>query len=473
MESLYTILISIFLCILLLIFLTRPNYPQNKTPSPCCYPIIGNIIAFICNIHRFHDWVTDMLTSTPTNTLIVHGFLNLSHGICTANPTNIEHLLRTNFTNYIKGYRFHDFLHDLLGDGIFIVDDDLWFTQRKIASFEFNTRSLRSFIDQTVQLKLCESLVPLLGVACEEERIIDMQDVLRRFTFDNVCKLAFGDDPDCLGLNYDSGSNFVNAFDEAVEICSWRSVSPLQMIWKSKRYFNVGSERRLKELVKTINDYAMNIIRSREENCTADQQEQDLLSRFMFSDKFVSQDLDQKRKFLRDIITSFVLAGKDSTSTGLTWLFWILSANPKCQSIIYSELAHLPQVEPGVFSYEDLKHSNYLHAAISESLRLFPPVPINTRLTVKDDTLPDGTKVKAGWHADYSAYAVGRMESVWGADCREFKPERWLDENGEFQPLDPFKFPIFHGGPRMCLGKEMAYMQMKSIAAAIDFWICD
>ena len=40
-------------------------------------------------------------------------------------------------------------------------------------------------------------------------------------------------------------------------------------------------------------------------------------------------------------------------------------------------------------------------------------------------------------------------------------------ENGVCRAESPFRFPVFHAGPRMCLGKEMAYIQMKSIAAAV------
>jgi len=61
---------------------------------------------------------------------------------------------------------------------------------------------------------------------------------------------------------------------------------------------------------------------------------------------------------------------------------------------------------------------------------------------------------------------MGRMESVWGKDCAQYNPERWL-ENGAFRTESPFRFPVFHAGPRMCLGKEMAYIQMKSIAASV------
>jgi cytochrome P450 len=52
-----------------------------------------------------------------------------------------------------------------------------------------------------------------------------------------------------------------------------------------------------------------------------------------------------------------------------------------------------------------------------------------------------------------------------GNDCEEFRSERWLGEDGAFRSESPFKYPVFHAGPRVCLGKEMAYIQMKSIIA--------
>ncbi|KAL9427880.1 hypothetical protein AB3S75_029963 [Citrus x aurantiifolia] len=80
--------------------------------------------------------------------------------------------------------------------------------------------------------------------------------------------------------------------------------------------------------------------------------------------------------------------------------------------------------------------------------------------------LPDGTYVGKKWFVMYHAYAMGRMESIWGQNCNEFLPERWL-ENGTYRPEHVFRFPAFHAGPRMCLGKDMAYILMKSIAASV------
>ena len=49
---------------------------------------------------------------------------------------------------------------------------------------------------------------------------------------------------------------------------------------------------------------------------------------------------------------------------------------------------------------------------------------------MRDDVLPSGAALRAGWYANYSAYAMWRMEKLWGEDCLEFVPERWLGERG-------------------------------------------
>ncbi|KAJ0097938.1 hypothetical protein Patl1_27753 [Pistacia atlantica] len=64
-------------------------------------------------------------------------------------------------------------------------------------------------------------------------------------------------------------------------------------------------------------------------------------------------------------------------------------------------------------------------------------------------------------------YAMGRMESIWGEDCLEFKPERWITEKGGIKHEPSYKFFVFNSGPRTCLGKEVAFTQMKAVAATI------
>lgn len=296
--------------------------------------------------------------------------------------------------------------------------------------------------------------------------------MLESYAFDNVCMVAFNEDPACLaedvprdGTNKISPS-FAQAFRDATDLSSGRFRYAVTWFWKVKKLFRIGSERRLRESIEIVHDFATKIIRSRMKEKQISQQPQadDLLSRFVANEEY-------SEEFLRDIVISFILAGRETTSSALTWFFWLLSSRPKVEEKILEEIQAVRAQSQNsckeTFEFDELRVMHYLHAAISEAMRLYPPVPMNSTTCQADEVLPDGTEIKKGWFMLYSSYAMGRMELIWGKDCLEYKPERWLDETGMFRLESPFKFPAFHGGPRMCLGKDMAYIQMKSIVACV------
>ncbi|XP_017698038.1 cytochrome P450 94A2-like [Phoenix dactylifera] len=458
LQSVFFFLIPLF------IFIFWYQNPAKKpTPGELqAYPLLGNLPQLLKNRHRFLEWTAEALIKNPTHTIVFQSLGQVS-GIQTANPLNIEHVLKTNFKNYPKGERHIEMLEDFFGHGIFNSDGERWKLQRKAASFEFNTRSLRNFVVDTVQHEVVQRLLPLLKKASKKNETLDFQDVLERFAFDNICQVAFNEDPACLteeGFGNTISSRFMKTFGEAQNLVVERFLDALDITWRIKKLLNIGSERRLKESISIINDYTTNIIRSRKERPL--DHFSDLLSRF-------TSNKDNTEEYLRDVVVSFLTAGRETTSSALTWFFWLLSARPDVEKKILDEVRSiraLNQKASETFSFDELREMHYLHAAISESMRLYPPVALDTLSCKEDDTMPDGTLVHKGWFVTYHAYALGRLEDVWGKDCNNYKPERWL-ENGIFQPENPFKYPVFHAGPRMCLGKEMAYIQMKSIAACV------
>ncbi|CAL5435283.1 unnamed protein product [Camellia sinensis] len=441
-------------------FLIRKPKPTQTTGFKF-YPFVGTLPDFIQNRHRFLDWSTEVLSLCPTNTAVFRRPGKV-HGVITANPLNVEHILKTNFDNYPKGIRFITLLQDFLGQGIFNSDAHLWKVQRKTASYEFNTKSLRNFVLENVTVETQTRLVPIFQKSAKTNRVLDLQDVLERFAFDNICKLAFNVDPGCLGGDGTAGGEFMTAFEEAATLSSGRFMYALPNLYKIKKFFNMGSEKKLMDSIGVVHEFADKIIKSRMEE-RAEKRDEDLLSRFIGTD-------DNSAEFLRDIVISFILAGRDTTSSALTWFFWLLSSRLEIQKKILQELEAVrtrnAKRTGETYSFDELREMGYLHAAISEAMRLYPPVPVDTKACKDDDVLPDGTIVKKDWFVTYHTYAMGRMESIWGSDCREFKPERWI-ENGTVKQESPFRYPVFHAGPRMCLGKELAYIQMKSIAASV------
>ena len=400
------------------------------------------------------DWYAHLLRLSPTRTVHVH-----VHGnIITANPANVERMLKTGFDNYPKGERFSSILGDLLGRGIFAVDGHSWLFQRKMASLELGSVSVRSYAFQIISSELRHRLIPLLAsVSSSPRSVVDLQDLLRRFSFDTICKISFDVDPRCLELDREL-SEFVLAFDRASSLSASRALSVCPLVWKIKRFFNLGSERELRRNLLSINALANEVIRvKRKSNGPPGK---DLLSRFLSS-------TDDER-LLRDIVISFLLAGRDTVASGLTSFFFLLSRNQRVECKIVEEIEMVGGVEEEkTASLEQLGKMRYLHAALHESLRLYPPVQFDSRFAQEDDFLPDGSFVRKGTRLTYHAYAMGRMTEIWGEDCLEFRPERWLDRDGNFLPQSPLKYTVFHAGARICPGRELAVMEMKSVAAAV------
>ncbi|KMZ74564.1 hypothetical protein ZOSMA_125G00270 [Zostera marina] len=171
------------------------------------------------------------------------------------------------------------------------------------------------------------------------------------------------------------------------------------------------------------------------------------------------------------MVISFILAGKDTTSSALTWFFYLITLHPNIQTLILEESFDLTGENLSTNIYQNLKEMKLLEAALMESMRLYPPVSWDSKHAVSSDVLPDGTLVGKGDRVTFFPYGMGRMEKLWGKNWSEFDPYRWLtvseDKKKELAWVSPYKFSVFQAGPRICLGKEMAMIQMKYVAVSV------
>lgn len=113
---------------------------------------------------------------------------------------------------------------------------------------------------------------------------------------------------------------------------------------------------------------------------------------------------------------------------------------------------------------EQIRKIPFLECVINESLRLYPPVPLNNREAIRTTILPTGggpdgncpIMVRKGELVVFSSYVNSRRKNIFGPDAEEFRPERW--ETGELADVGWAIFP-FNGGPRQCLGQDFALME--------------
>ncbi|KAF6152492.1 hypothetical protein GIB67_023186 [Kingdonia uniflora] len=223
-------------------------------------------------------------------------------------------------------------------------------------------------------------------------------------------------------------SKFSVAFDLATKVSAERALSLSPLIWKIKRMLNIGTERKLKKVITMVSALASKVIKQKQKMGFSTHQ--DLLSRFMCT-------VDYDEKYLRDIVVSFLLAGRDTVASSLTSFFWLMSQNPKVEAVILNESTSIMGHSQELANFKQLRQMPYLQASSYEFLRLFPPVQFDSKFAREDDILPDGTFVRKGTRVTYHAYAMGRMEDLRGPDYLEFKPERRL-KNGLFMPESPF-----------------------------------
>ncbi|KAI3507885.1 hypothetical protein L1887_22880 [Cichorium endivia] len=436
--------------------------------SPKHSPVVGTVFGQLFYFSTLHDYLADIARKHHTFRLLAPDQSELY----TTDVRNIEYILKTNFDNYTKGQYNKDVITDLFGHGIFAVDGVKWKQQRKLASFEFSTRVLRDFSCAVFRTNAVK-LVRIVSQFAMVNKVLDIHNLLMRSGLDSIFKVGFGVDLDSLDGSNEEGNSFIDAFDDSNALTYWRYVDPF---WKLKRFLNIGSEASLRKNIKLINEFVLKLISRRREQIETQQHhnhKEDILSRFLIESE---KDSNMDDQYLMDIILNFILAGKDSSANTLSWFFYMLCKNPAIQDKVVSEIKeHIgyqgngDNVEDFVERINDevLEKMHYLHAALSETLRLYPAVPVDGRVAESNDILPDGYKLEKGDGVYYISYAMGRMSYIWGDDAEDFKPERWLNDIGVFQPESPFKFVAFHAGPRICLGKDFSYRQMKIMTIAL------
>ncbi|GAV73565.1 p450 domain-containing protein [Cephalotus follicularis] len=446
---------------------------SNNNGLPTNFPVVGMMPDLLLNYYNLHDWATETIKRNHTFTFLFKGpwFSNLNI-LTTVDPANVHHIMSTNFSNYPKGPQYKE-IFDILGEGIFNSDADMWKNQRKILTGLVNHKRFYNYLVRTIWNKLEKGLLTVLEHVSENGLMVDLQDLFHRFTFDSACILVTGYDPGCLSIEFPE-VQFSSALDDAEESIYYRYAVP-ESVWKLQRWIGIGHEKKMSKARETLDHIlAKYISMKREEVNKGNRMEDDgegvdILTSCMSERDILGLETDDK--FLRDIILNFMIAGSDTTSAALSWFFWILSQNPKVESKIREELKSKTSTKDnengGLFDIEELKGLVYLHAALCETLRLYPPVPFEHKAPLMPDILPSGHRVVPKSKILILLYSMGRMPSIWGEDCLEFKPERWITEKGGIKHEPSYKFFAFNAGPRTCLGKDVAFTQMKAVAAAI------
>ncbi|KAF9926716.1 hypothetical protein FBU30_003748 [Linnemannia zychae] len=447
-------------------------------------PLVGNTFFVLKNRNRFLESLVEGFELMNTDTMSTT-ILGMGQVIAINDPVNLEHIMKTNFENYEKGYILNSTMSQILGNGIFNSDGSLWKMHRKTASHVFSTKIYRALIDGAFtdhSLQLCA----VLDRAAQQGQPVDLQALFLRLTLDAFAKLSFGLEINSMGK--DGQDVFGSAFDFAVVATDERFMNPF---WRITEHLT-GKSTRMKKAVQVVDSYAYEAIKGRRSETAAQAQirqgpsgREDLLDLFMKwrdDDGRALSDVE-----LRDVFINFIIAGRDTTAQALSWMYYEVMKNPAVEKNIWQEVDQLGEKPTYEMLTKDMRYSN---AVFLEALRLYPPVPRNLKTAVADDVLPNGIKVQAGDRIMFSTYSIGRNKKVWGPQAPEFLPERWFEGSGDdvekgtlkntshdedrahvwpkVRKESTFKFSSFNAGPRICLGQTFATLEALTVIMMIS-----
>lgn len=382
-------------------------------------------------------------------------------------PKNIQAILSTQFQDFGLGSTRRNNFLPLLGHGIFTEDGKEWERSRAMLRPHFSRSQISDLRLEEAHVQDLLRALPLDESGWTAQ--VDLQVLFFRLTLDSATEFLVGKSINCqnasLGGNAAKLSNgsvtdgiqFGTAFDTSTKWLADRARM-------NDAYWLIDGKE-FREKCRQTHRYMDNLVEKalgKELRDTATEKKHNFL------DSLLKQTSD--RVSIRSELINILLASRDTTAATLGWLFYLLVRHQD----VYSKLRKTiledfgSYKHPKEISLGKIKDSQYLQDCLHETLRLYPPVPINSRQALRDTTIPRGggpdgmakVFVRKDQHVNYSVYALHRRKDLWGPDADEFKPERWIGRKSGWEYLP------FNGGPRVCLGREF-FPQLLRIALPI------
>jgi len=465
---------------------TTTNTPVPAAPHTL--PLFGNALLFLRPRPVLLRYLTAVEHAHPHRTLAIR-VPTVGVGALVQSPANVDFVLRSPAT-FAKGSFFTARSWDLFGHGIINVDGPLWKAQRRAGLAFLSVQKLRVLTEVAlpgyIEVMCRELLLPRKGAwTGVGTGVVDLQSVFHGLTTRLMGRMAYG-------MEMSAEDEFTQCFEHASGVTARRFQNPAWKVteflfgWRFRRSVRVVKEfgRRIVEQAIEAREKAGRspVVKSNEEVG-----EESLAAVNEVEGSLVRSLLDSigDEQLVADAALNYLSAGRDTTAQALTWTFYLLLQEKHSHVVtkIRDEIEHVIQMtDHGHGKIRDIdtrlftpNTAPYILAVFYEAIRLYPPIPVEIKQVTRPTTLPDGTFLPKDAIVLWSPWSMSRSFDTWGPDAEDFKPERWLGPATGQETGRPFKFanrpsgefPVFNGGPRICLGKKMAEMVAVQVIAAV------
>lgn len=362
-------------------------------------------------------------------------------------PDQIKEVLVTRADCFTKIKRAREVLSQWDGNGLVISEGEFWQRQRRLMQPAFHNDRVRRYGETMVSIAARLRDEWHAAAARDGHLDVDTNEAMTALTLNIASETLVGADI----------SDRTARLGPAVALLSDVAVREMQEPFSLPRWAPLPRERRKWEAVELLDSTMRGIISERRASKGGDRG--DLLSMLLEAADEEAGGASMTDEQVRDEAITVFLAGHDTSAAGLTWLWHNLARHPEVLERAATEVSALGT---GLPTAADLKRLPYLDAVLKETLRLHPPaIGVFTREAVRDVEI-GGYPLKRGHQVQLLSFVTQRDPRFF-PDPETFDPERF--SAGRAESIPQYAYFPFGAGPRVCIGRQFAIVEMLLVAA--------
>lgn len=372
-------------------------------------------------------------------------------------PDYVDHVLHAGADRYHKSIEY-ELLRALLGLNLFTDEGESWRRHRMMLNPLMAKRHVRG---------MCELMIDPIeqfvgGQAAQGDGFeVEMASAMTALTLDVVGAALFGHHFGELATSMRRVvTGGLRASERATRVLMVAS-PPAALIRAAAAAIHRSPLlpprlARVQWVMRTVDEAVWDLVHERRRNPT----EADDLLNLLLTAEDEHGKLPLRR--VRDEVTTFMLAGHETTANALAWTWHLLARNPAARERMLDEIdTVLGERRPTV---DDVPRLEWTTACFQESMRIYPPAWSIPRTAIEDDVI-DGHRIPRGATVTIPIYAIHHDERFW-PDPETFDPTRFLPESAKGRHRSAY-LP-FGGGRRVCIGSSFALMEAALVMAMMS-----
>lgn len=358
-------------------------------------------------------------------------------------PELIREVLTTKVRSFRKLHRQMQALRKIEGEGLVVSDGPTWARHRPLVQGSFHTRHLRPYADVVVDhaRRRLERWTP--------EQPFDLAADMNELALEIIARVVFGVDM------ADEAARIRDAVHVA-RAAMQREVGapvpiPAWLPWPGRR-----AQRRA---LQVVDDLIWDLLRKRKASGAS---HDDMLGQMLAAAARFEGGPPVEDREIRDEAATLFVAGHDTTSASLAWVWYALAQHPEAQRRAQAEVDEaLGGRSP---TFDDVPRLKYLEMVVREAMRLYPASAFLFGREALEDVELGGHTVRKGAWIFICPFIVQRDPKLF-PEPETFDPGRFAP--GRVDGIPPYAYLPFGGGPRICIGNAFAIMEMVLVLATV------